>query len=693
MLNAELPDEFRLGTITSGQRAGQFFTIRDSELDEHGLILGRTGMGKSRFINQLAREHLMRRRALILIDPDGDLSEDILGYVTRLVVETGMKRILQRVHYVEPSPLLSFGYDPFAFVLPMPVDPTLLVGVREAWMHCKMDRVSDILLRSKGQQSFDGMPRLQRVLRDVLYVVAKEVEGRRMSLADASFVLNFGEPLNDRLWQKVAGRLPPDIAADFRLMRAMRSLEALRRETESTLNRLRSYGPVVRSIFTQTAPGRALDLYHIIQNGNILLVNLRPSHFLSPDQARALGQLFIYDAFATAMITPRQLRQPCTLVVDEAAEFVTEDIGAIMRRGRKYRFAVVLASQMLSSFRRGDVDLTDVVISQPRTLVSFNQRLPKDLELLSHVLFQKQLDFTPLVQEVERDGGTVFVPVIEGSVGVNHGRNWNTTDGQSSMQGTSLARGMSIADALGWSKTEGQQQMRGTATTSGDSESDGTSEGTQQSPLVNRGEVEAMLPLLSAQSSRQRMRSSTVATNRQESSSTNTGVTATKTKTENIQLGANQQEGRSHSTADGGSEGDSLNLSLRFAQIHQTIRELQNTGQLETGLNEQLAKFAQVLASLERRQAVVLAGTDSFVIESIDVPDPFRSPEALMRSIEWVKSELAQVHPYLFVPNLDPAEEERRIRAFLDGPAAMIDDVAPDAIVEAREEGDADDLA
>src|SRR5262249_41419208 len=76
-------------------------------------------------------------------------------------------------------------------------------------------------------------------------------------------------------------------------------------------------------------------------------------------------------------------------------------------------------------------------------------------------------------------------------------------------------------------------------------------------------------------------------------------------------------------------------------------------------------RFAQVVYSLERRQAVALSGSDAELIEAMEVSDPFSSSEALVKAVEWVKHELTQFRPYLFVPNLDPAAEDHRVHAFL----------------------------
>jgi hypothetical protein len=71
-------------------------------------------------------------------------------------------------------------------------------------------------------------------------------------------------------------------------------------------------------------------------------------------------------------------------------------------------------------------------------------------------------------------------------------------------------------------------------------------------------------------------------------------------------------------------------------------------------------------------------------IEAADVQDPFASPEAQARAVEWIKWELFQVHDYYFVPTADPAEDARRIREFLgEEPvqAAVDHEIAPHVIV------------
>src|ERR1043165_3070081 len=179
---------FALGKVREGPESGTILEVSEEELSEHMTVLGRTGSGKSRFLEGFIREHLEMRRGCIVIDPDGDLTENILGYCARMVIDSGNKKIFQRVHYLAPSPFLTFAYDPFHFFLPKPVRPELIVSARRAWLHARVQRFADVLQRKQGQADFEGMPRLQRVLTNVLTAVGTLVDGRRLPLGDAEIL-------------------------------------------------------------------------------------------------------------------------------------------------------------------------------------------------------------------------------------------------------------------------------------------------------------------------------------------------------------------------------------------------------------------------------------------------------------------------------------------------------------------------
>jgi hypothetical protein len=121
----------------------------------------------------------------------------------------------------------------------------------------------------------------------------------------------------------------------------------------------------------------------------------------------------------------------------------------------------------------------------------------------------------------------------------------------------------------------------------------------------------------------------------------------------------------SHSHTEGGSRGEGLTISQKWVHLARVIREEQLTGSLQKSVSDQLEQIVQMISTLERRQALVKRPGESrsVLIETTEVNDPFVSPEALVRAIEWMKRELAQVHDYYFVPNLE--DEGRSLAEFL----------------------------
>ena len=96
-------------------------------------------------------------------------------------------------------------------------------------------------------------------------------------------------------------------------------------------------------------------------------------------------------------VTPRELRKPFTLIVDEAGQQATSlDVADAMEVSRKYGLGWVLAGINLQSFRRKDFDMVPALLSLCNTVVCFRQKWPEDTEVLARVLFGGNLDFTPL---------------------------------------------------------------------------------------------------------------------------------------------------------------------------------------------------------------------------------------------------------------------------------------------------------
>ncbi len=653
----------------------------------HGLITGKIGMGKSRFSKQVILANMDAGIATIVLDPHGDLVEDILGTIASRVVETGKKTILKRVHYLEPSPFICFKYNPSRFFYPKPIHPELKESVRIAWRHAKADRLSEILQRKQGQSNFEGMPRLQRLLRSVMVAVLTEVSQKRLSLASAEVLLNPFDPRFEATVNLLEPQLPREVFADFQIIRQFRRVEELRRETESTQNRLRSVlSPLIKAIL-DCDEDEGIDLYQAMQQGHTVLVNLRETQFFTHDQKVALGGTIIHDVLDLTAMTPREHRKECMLFVEEAGELMSDDLPRGMGSHRKYKLRIVLVGQDLSTFRKQDTDFAPKILSQAGFIASFNMAWPDDAMTLARVIGAGNIDFTPLLQEVERHGGYEWRQVVETAINCSRQENWS--ESHSGSEGTSDGSSFGITDQASHSKGTQRQSgsSRGTTDTTGETESRSNSYGRSEHPIIVDGEVERRLKIGSEQTSNGTAKSEGHSDSRSFTESNALSESESFGRSLSEQLSRSRSTGRSWSRTGGGSSGAGFSVSAKWVHLPIVLRELQKTGNLEKKVSDQLEQLAQMIATLPQRHAFVkIPGqTKGIVVKTPEVKDAFVSPEALARSVEWMKRELAVVHAdYHFVPQLDRDDENERLNAFLAPPHAVID--SPITVIVAQPE-------
>lgn len=670
---------FRLGRVALG--GGHAFAPEDRHLEKHVAVLGGTGSGKSKFLELLMRHLHLAKRGFCLIDPHGDLSEDLLAFLARRRLDLGTDAILRVVHYLEPGYDVLFGYDPFQFQPSRPVPERLRENAYQAWLHTKVDRVSEIIQRKQGQTDFEGMPRLQRVLRDVLFAVgiAAGPDGRHLPLADALVLLDPEHPRCAAVHERVADRLPPEIRSDFERILGYRRAEDRLRETESTINRLRSlFSPILQAILGRSEG--TIDFRAIVRGRHILLVNLRESDYFSADQANALGGLFIHQILSTAATTDRERRTPFYLLIDEAARFLGDDLQRALGECRKFKLSVVLAAQDLSSFRKKDLDMAPKVLSQCRSQVCFQQQHPDDLEVLARVLGYGNLDFTELEQVVDRHDGYDWVPVVKRSESTSTQRSHSRSQGESETHGESESRGESRTEQRSWQEGRTTGQTRGWSRTKGGSRSCTLGESVSRTQGSNSGETthpggdgagsrkgSSSGRSSSATEGRSRSESEGHTWSHGESGSVSEGASSSRGGSEGTSVSSTQGRSRSvgHSVAEttGTSEGESRSESREEIPLARFREERHATGRLERPVEDQFQRIMQILHGLPTRYALVkLVDTpQAFPIEVDRVDEPFLSVEAKAHVIAAFKAKLHATHPYFFEPVFSVDERGRRI--------------------------------
>lgn len=349
-----------LGTAVVG---GRKVALRAADARKHLHLIGKTGTGKSTLLQHLALADIRDRRGLVVIDPKGDLIDDLLDRIDPATAQG-------RLYLIDPRQDRIPGLDPLAGDS-QDLAVENLVGIcRNIWEKFWGPRADDIMKYScmtllAANRPFSRLPNL--LISD---------KYRAALLADENF--ERGEmPGDDPLDVDMTGirafwgwynSLPPGIRTQAAgpVLSRMRAL----------LSR-----PFVRSLFGE--PEYGFDLARVLNSGGIVFARL-PKGELGDDTSRLIGSVLVSKVWqvATARSTwPEAKRRDITLMMDEAHNFLNLPIGLddMLAEARGYHLSLVMAHQYVAQMPR---EMQFAVSSQTRNKFFFPVG-PEDAHVLS----------------------------------------------------------------------------------------------------------------------------------------------------------------------------------------------------------------------------------------------------------------------------------------------------------------------
>jgi Type IV secretion-system coupling protein DNA-binding domain len=324
-----------LGIASNGRRV----VLAPADARHHLHLLGPTGTGKSTLIARLALDDLAAGRGAVVIDPKGDLVEDILDRIPADKID--------RVDLLDP-------HDP---------KPPALNVLEGRDTDLVVDQLVGIFHRLY-ERSWG--PRTDDILRSSLLTLARAPEP--MTLADVPRLLT------DDAWRKTLTEPIDDPVGLGPFWQWYDSLsEATRAQvTGPVSNKLRALllRRSLRSIIGQ--PRSTLDITRALDAGRLLLCSL-PKGTLGEDTSRLLGSIVVarvwQAALARAAVAPEQ-RRDAALYVDEVHNYLNlpTPVDDVLAEARGYRLSLALAHQHLAQLPR---DLREGISANARTKVYF----------------------------------------------------------------------------------------------------------------------------------------------------------------------------------------------------------------------------------------------------------------------------------------------------------------------------------
>lgn len=296
----------------------------------HIYIMGKTGMGKSVLLENLALQNMLDGEGLAFVDPHGDSVENLLAMVPKERVED--------VVYFDPSDMANpMGLNLFE-VDPDDPDP---------------ERTKDYIiaetmgmLYSLYDPQHQGIvgPRMENIVRNAALLLMADPEGGTFMdipkvLVDPDFAKSKIKYLTNQRALDFWTKEWPD---------AQRSNDA-GEVTSWVVSKWASFeNAMMSNILGQLHS--SINFREIMDNKKILLVNLSKGK-LGELPSKLLGMVFVMKFQAAAMSranVTEDKRQDFTLFVDEFQNFATDSFESILSEARKYRLSLIVANQFMT---------------------------------------------------------------------------------------------------------------------------------------------------------------------------------------------------------------------------------------------------------------------------------------------------------------------------------------------------------
>lgn len=329
------------------------YGIRDLDRLRHMYVIGKTGTGKSTFMENLVLQDIYNDKGVGVIDPHGETIKHVLEAIPE--------------HRKNDVVIFSPGDTEFPIAL----------NLLEAKPGEDKSLIADGLVSVFKKEFKDSWgPRLEYFLTNTFLTL---LHCQNVSLLAVPRILSddnyrtfllkqLKDPILLKFWQEEYALIAKD---------PRRKAE----EISSILNKIGRFttNPMMRNIVGQISS--SIDFRSIMDNQKILLVNLAQGKVGEENMALLGGTLVtrIYSSVVQRVDLEQADRKPFYLYIDEFQNFSNPTFEKILSEARKYGLSLTIAHQFIDQI---DEDIRNAVFGNVGTLVNFAVG-PKDAEYLT----------------------------------------------------------------------------------------------------------------------------------------------------------------------------------------------------------------------------------------------------------------------------------------------------------------------
>jgi len=316
------------------------FGIKLDDRRRHFYVVGKTGMGKTAMLQNMAIQDIQEGRGIGFIDPHGEAAEELLDFVPSSRIND--------VVYVNPADL---NY-PIAF--------NVMEKVSLEYRHLVAGGLMGVFKKIWPDV---WSARMEYILNNTILALL-EYPG--------STLLGVNRMLSDSDYRsKVVEKITDPVIKSFWVNEFARYNQ--RYETEATAAIQNKVGQFISAPLIRNSIGQvnsSINMREVMDKRKILIMNLSKGR-IGEDNSTLLGALLVTKIQLAAMSRvdmPEEKRQDFFLYVDEFQNYATEAFVNVLSEARKYRLSLILAHQYITQMEE---TVRDAVFGNVGTLVSF----------------------------------------------------------------------------------------------------------------------------------------------------------------------------------------------------------------------------------------------------------------------------------------------------------------------------------
>ncbi len=322
------------------------FGIKRDDRRRHIYSIGKTGMGKTVLLENMAIQDIQRGDGVGFVDPHGEAARNLLNYVPS-------SRINDVIYFNPADTDKAIGFN-------------VMESVDKEYRHLVASGLMGVF---KKMWPDVWSARMEYILNNTILALLDYPNSTLLGINRMMFDAEFREKVVEKTTDPVVKAFWKKEFASWSKQYATEAMAPIQNKVGQFIS-----SPLIRNIVGQVKS--TIDMQEIMDNRKILILNLSKGK-IGEDKSTLLGGLLITKLQLAAMARvdiPEEERKDFFLYIDEFQNFATRSFVDILSEARKYRLSLTLSHQYIGQLEEYDKSgdyMKDAIFGNVGTIISF----------------------------------------------------------------------------------------------------------------------------------------------------------------------------------------------------------------------------------------------------------------------------------------------------------------------------------